>query len=126
MAKRLPLPTDVELQILRVLWEHGPCSLGQAHQVLSQSRDKGYTTTQKMIQVMMDKGLVARDESVRPNLYRAAASQDKTQLRLIDDLAKRAFGGSAKKLAMSLLLNKRLKLEELEELHRLIEEAEKD
>ena len=126
MAKRSPLPTDVELQILRVLWEHGPCSLGQAHHVLSQSRDKGYTTTQKMIQVMMDKGLVARDESVRPNLYRAAASQDKTQLRLIDDLAKRAFGGSAKKLAMSLLLNKRLKLEELEELHRLIEEAEKD
>ena len=117
-------PTEVELAILHVLWKHGPCPMGNIHDALSATRDTGYTTTQKMIQVMRDKGLVTCDDSVRPPLYDAAESQEQTQLRILDDLAQKVFGGSAKKLLMSLVSAKRVTAEELGEMQRLLRDAE--
>ena len=116
-------PTDVELQILGVLWERGPSTVRQVHQSLAAQRETGYSTTLKMIQVMREKGLVTRDESVRPQLYRAAESKTQTQLQMLDDLAQRAFGGSAKKLVMRMLSAQRVSAEDLVEMQRLIEEA---
>ncbi|MHC4180136.1 MAG: BlaI/MecI/CopY family transcriptional regulator [Planctomycetota bacterium] len=116
-------PTDVELQILDVLWERGPSTVRQVHEALASQRDTGYSTTLKMIQVMREKGLVVRDESVRPQLYRAAESKTQTQLQMLDDLAQKAFGGSAKKLVMRVLSAQRVSAEELAEMQRLIEEA---
>jgi len=117
-------PTEVELEILHVLWEHGPCPLGKIHEVLSAQRETGYTTTQKMVQVMRDKGLVTTDDSVRPPLYASATTREQTQVRMLDDLAQRAFGGSAKKLVMSLLSAKRVTVQELQEIQRLLRESE--
>jgi BlaI family penicillinase repressor len=119
-------PTDVELQILDVLWERGPSTVRQVHETLAAQRDTGYSTTLKMIQVMREKGLVIRDESVRPQLYRAAESRRETQLRMLDDMAQKAFGGSAKKLVMRMLSAQRVSAEELAEMQRLIEEAKGD
>lgn len=116
-------PTDVELQILDVLWQRGPSTVRQVHDVLAAQRETGYSTTLKMIQVMREKGLVVRDESVRPQLYRAAESKRDTQLQMLDDLAQKAFGGSAKKLVMRMLSAQRVSAEELAEMQRLIEEA---
>lgn len=116
-------PTEVELEILQVLWEHGPCPLGQIHQAVAARCDRAYSTTRKMIQVMRDKGLVQCDESVRPQLYRAAESREQTQLSLLEDIAERAFGGSTKKLVMSLLSADRLTAEELQEMQRLVKRA---
>lgn len=116
-------PTDVELQILDVLWERGPSSVREVHETLAARRETGYSTTLKMIQVMRDKGLVVRDESVRPQLYRAAESRRQTQLRMLDDIAQKAFGGSAKKLVMRMLSANRVSVEELAEMQQLIEEA---
>jgi len=116
-------PTEVELEILQVLWEHGPCALGQIHLVLSQRRDAAYSSTRKMVQVMREKGLVVSKESVRPNLYRAARSREKTQMGLINDLARRAFGGSTKKLVMSLLAAARVTPDELQEMQQLVTKA---
>ncbi len=116
-------PTDVELQILGVLWQRGPSTVRQVHDSLAAQRDTGYSTTLKMIQVMREKGLLTRDESVRPQLYRAAESKTQTQLQMLDDLAQRAFGGSAKKLVMRMLAARRVSAEELAEMQRLIEEA---
>jgi predicted transcriptional regulator len=113
----------VELQILDVLWERGPSTVRQVHEALASQRDTGYSTTLKMIQVMREKGLVVRDESVRPQLYRAAESKTQTQLQMLDDLAQKAFGGSAKKLVMRVLSAQRVSAEELAEMQRLIEEA---
>ena len=98
--------------------------MGSIHDALSATRDTGYTTTQKMIQVMRDKGLVACDDSVRPPLYEAAESQEQTQLRILDDLAQKVFGGSARKLLMSLVSAKRVTAEELGEMQRLLRDAE--
>jgi predicted transcriptional regulator len=116
-------PTDVELQILAVLWEQGASTVRQVHQSLAAQRDTGYSTTLKMIQVMREKGLVVRDDSVRPQLYSAAETKTQTQLQMLDDLAQKAFGGSAKKLVMRMLSANRVSAEELAEMQRLIEKA---
>jgi len=116
-------PTEVELEILQVLWEHGPCPLGQIHQAVAARCDRAYSTTRKMVQVMRDKGLVECDESVRPQLYRAAESKEQTQLNLLEDIAARAFGGSTKKLVMSLLSADRLTSEELQEMQQVVKRA---
>lgn len=116
-------PTEVELEILQVLWEHGPCPLGRIHEALSEYRDTAYTTTQKMVRVMRDKGLVNSDDSVRPQIYSAAISQEQTQVQMLDDLAQRLFGGSAQKLVMSLLSTKRMSPKELQEIQGLIRKA---
>jgi len=76
-----------------------------------------------MVQVMRDKGLVECDESVRPQLYRAAESKEQTQLNLLEDIAARAFGGSTKKLVMSLLSADRLTSEELREMQQVVKRA---
>ncbi len=116
-------PTDVELQILDVLWHRGPSTVRQVHNALIPQRDRGYSTTLKMLQVMREKGLVDRDDSVRPQLYQAAETRDQTQLNMVDELMQKAFGGSAKKLVMRMLSANRLSAEELSEMQRLIDKA---
>jgi BlaI family transcriptional regulator, penicillinase repressor len=116
-------PTDVELQILGVLWKRGALTVREVHQALSSQRDTGYSTTLKMLQVMREKGLVVRDDSVRPQIYRASKGEKQTQLQMLDELTQKAFGGSAGTLVMRMLSARRVSPEELEEMQRLIEEA---
>lgn len=126
MARRSsPQPTDVELQILDVLWHRGPSTVRQVHEALAAARETGYSTTLKMMQVMRDKGLVVRDDSIRPQVYRAARSRQQTQLRILDDLVQKAFGGSAKRLVMQMVSANRVSPEELAEIERLVAEAER-
>lgn len=103
-----------------MLWETGPSPMGAIHDALSSHNDVVYTTTQKMVQVMRDKGLVVVDASVRPPRYSAADPPERTKLKLLDYLAQRAFGGSAKELVMSLVSNKRLSPKELDEIRGLL------
>lgn len=118
-------PTEVELAILKVLWEHGPCPLGTIHESLSESRSAAYSSTRKMVQVMREKGLLeVLDETVRPQQYQAVRSEAETRLGLLDELMQRAFGGSAQKLVMSLLSAERLTTDEFDELRRMIDEAQ--
>jgi BlaI family transcriptional regulator, penicillinase repressor len=118
-------PTDVELAILRVLWEHGPSSVREVHNALKPDRPTGYSTTLKMMQVMHAKDLLLRDDSTRPQKYRPAVSQEKTQLAMADDLVQKAFGGAASRLLLSLLSSKRVSDHELAEIKKLIEQVEK-
>ena len=74
MSKRKP--TEAELAILQVLWRLGPSTVRQVHEVLNPDKETGYTTTLKMMQVMLDKGLLLRDESRRPQVYRPAISEE--------------------------------------------------
>ena len=120
MARTLPRPTDAELEILRVLWERGPSTVRQVHEALAGSRETGYTTALKLMQIMADKGLVTRDESSRTHVYAARVSQDVTQRQLVRDLLDRAFGGSAGRLALQALSTVPPSQEELTEIQRLI------
>ena len=117
-------PTNVELAILRVLWQRGPSPVGVIHQTLRAQRKTSYSTTLKMIQVMFDKGILVRDESVRPHLYRPAVSQEQTQSALVDDLVQRAFGGVASRMVVRALATGRIRPEELAEIRKLIQELE--
>lgn len=119
-------PTEVELQILTVLWELGASSVRQVHQALADERETGYSTTLKMMQVMLEKGLLLRDETVRPQLYRAARTKQETQELMLDELARKVFHGSAKRLVMQMVSSGRLSAEELAEIQRLAREAKGD
>jgi BlaI family transcriptional regulator, penicillinase repressor len=117
-------PTEVELQILGVLWERGPSCVRDVHLALSDQRDTGYSTTLKMMQVMLEKGLLKRNDKVRPQVYRAAKSKPHTQSQMLDDLTQRVFGGSAKRLVMRMVSTGRLNPEEIAEIQRLANESE--
>src|SRR5918999_4257588 len=117
-----PRPTDAELAILRVLWERGPSTVRQVHEVLvGRDRPTAYTTALKLLQIMTEKGLVRRDETDRTHVYQARLSEDQTQRQLVRDLLDRAFGGSASKLVMQALAARRATAEELGEIRKLIE-----
>ena len=124
--RHLPRPTDAELAILRVLWERGASTVRQVHEALADTRETGYTTTLKLMQIMADKGLVTRDESSRTHVYEARVSQERTQRQLVNDLVDRAFGGSAAELVLRALATRKTTDEELREIRRLIDEARED
>jgi BlaI family transcriptional regulator, penicillinase repressor len=99
----LPLPTVAELAILDVLWTRGPSTVREVRADLGRGRDMGYTTVLKLLQIMHAKGLVSREKASRTHVYAAAEASERTQRRLVEDLALRAFGGSAARLALRAL-----------------------
>jgi predicted transcriptional regulator len=119
---RRPRPTEAELAILSVLWTRGPSTVRQVNDALLATRDTGYTTTLKLMQIMAEKGLVARDESDRTHVYTAKGSQGETQRALVSDLVDRAFGGSAAALVLQALQSGDTSPEELAEIERLIDD----
>ena len=124
MASKPRRPTEAELAILQVLWESGPLSVRDIQHILNQARPTGYTTVLKLLQIMTEKGLVARDESQRPQIYRARYSRQQTQRQLVSDLLQRAFGGSVKALVLQALSTRRSTPEELEAMERLLDRYE--
>ena len=117
-----PQPTDGELAILRVLWERGPCTVRQVHEILD--RDTGYTTVLKLLQIMTEKGLVRRDESQRTHIYAAARSAEVTQRQLLSDLLDKAYAGSAAQLVLQALSARRTSAAELREIRKLLDTHE--
>lgn len=117
-------PTESELEILAALWDLGPATVRQVHERLSAQRDVGYTTVLKLMQIMLDKSLVERDESQRSHIYRPAATQTQTQRQLVRDLARRAFGGSARKLVMQALAGRKPSAEEIREIRDMLDQLE--
>jgi predicted transcriptional regulator len=122
----VPRPTDAELAILRILWERGPSTVRQVHEILARERPAAYTTALKLLQIMTEKGLVDRDERDRTHIYRARLGEEQTQRQLVRDLADRAFGGSAMKLVMQALATRRASPEELRDIRKAIEHARTD
>lgn len=118
-----PTPTSGELEILAVLWQRGPSTVRQIFDALKDQRGTGYSTTLKMIQVMTDKGLLLRDDSGRPQVYRPAQAQEQTQLQLVDHLVQRGFAGSAMNMVLRAVAAKRITPEELAQIKRIIDKA---
>jgi predicted transcriptional regulator len=115
----------VEVAILRVLWDRGPSTVRQVHEALLGSRDTGYSTTLKMMQVMFEKGLLRRNESVRPQVYRPAQPEAQTQTRMVDDLIQKVFGGSARKLVLRAVQSEQVSADELAEIRKLLKQMDK-
>ena len=122
MARSQPRPTDAELAILGVLWTRGASTVRQVHEALADTRDTGYTTTLKLMQIMADKGLVTRNETARTHVYSAIAGEAQTQQQLVKDLVDRAFGGSAAQLVLRALSAEGASDAEIKEIRKLIDD----
>lgn len=122
-SEGLPMPTDAELSVLRLLWAKGPQTVRQLHEALSKERDLGYTTVLKAVQVMMEKGLVDRDDSERSHIYRAAVAEGETKGKLVSDLLAKAFAGSASDLLVHALKAGKASPADLDAIQKLLDEA---
>lgn len=118
-------PTDQELEILKVLWERGPSSVRDVWKVIAESRDVGYTSVLKIMQIMRDKGLVVCDVTQRPQLFRPRQSQQTTLRKLAGDLLQRVFGGSAQALLLHAIDPRSCSPEELSEIRAMLDQIER-
>lgn len=116
-----PRPTDAELAILRVLWDHGPQTVRAVLEHLH--GDAGYTTVLKTLQIMTEKGLVRRDATERAHVYEAAVDEEETQRHLLGELLERAYKGSASRLVMQALSGQKASQREIDEIRRFLDEA---
>lgn len=119
------VPTDAEIRILRVLWAKGPTTVRDVHEVLAAERPAAYTTTLKIMQIMLEKGLVTRDESERTHVYAAAVAEKQTQRTATADLLGRLFGGSAAALMQQALSVKPSSREELRRIREMLDALER-
>lgn len=117
-------PTEAELEILQILWQHGPSTVRFVHEQLARKKDIGYTTTLKNMQNMVQKNILERDEESRSHVYKATLKQQETQKMLLDRFLDSAFGGSAGKLVMQALGHKKTSKEELKQIKELIKKLE--
>jgi predicted transcriptional regulator len=122
--RALPDPTPAELEILRVLWRIGPATVRDVQDALPGERTSGYTTVLKLLQIMTEKGLVAREPSGRAHVYRPTQSEDQARSRMVGDLLDRMFGGAAEQLVMHALTARKATPEELSEIRRLLDRLE--
>jgi BlaI family transcriptional regulator, penicillinase repressor len=120
-----PKPTDAELEILQVLWDLGPSTVREVHDVLQLSKHSQYTTTLKMMQIMAEKGLLDRDESARAHVYCPRQEREQVQMQVARHLLDRLFGGSAQSLLLGALSAKRASPEEIAALRQLLTDYEK-
>ncbi|RYG39489.1 BlaI/MecI/CopY family transcriptional regulator [bacterium] len=119
-----PKPTNAELGILRVLWNRGPSTVREAHEDLAQHREIGYTTVLKIMQIMVDKGLLRRTDRGRAHVYQPVGAESAAKRDLVGDLMDRAFGGSARELVMHALAAKPTSAEELAEIRQMLDDME--
>ena len=117
-------PTEVELQILRILWELGPSPVRTIHQRLEADKGTNYSTTVKMLAVMLQKGLVKRDENAQPHIYRAAVSREKTGKRMVRQLIDRVYEGSALSLVLQALSTSKASSADLAKVRKLLDSLE--
>jgi len=117
-------PTDLELKILKVLWDRGPSTVREVMETLAQQRPAGYTTVLKMLQIMTGKGLVRCDRSQRAHIYRSRDTRERTVTKLAGDLLDRVFDGSASQLVLHALEHRPTTPDELAEIRRLLDEYE--
>ena len=119
-------PTDGELALLNILWDRGPSTVRQVYDVVNRIKPTGYTSVLKLMQIMFDKDLLARDESNRSHVYRPKKSAEHTQKKLIKDLVDKAFGGSAYRLVQGALSGKKTPAREINKIRRLLDEIQGD
>lgn len=118
-------PTDSELEILQVLWEKETASVREVHEYLLATKDVGYTTTLKLMQIMYEKGLVTRNDSSRTHIYTAAVNKESTQKFLLHKFIRNLFGGSSSQLVLQALGDSTVSEEELNKIQTVIDDLKK-
>jgi len=118
-------PTESELEILQILWAKGLATVREVHEGLASSKDVGYTTTLKLMQIMNEKGLVKRDDSMRTHVYQAAVNKEKTQKHLLSKMIDSLFGGSPTQLVIQALGEHKATPDEIEKIQAILNDLKK-
>ena len=118
-------PTESELEILQILWEKENATVREVHEELSKTKDSGYTTTLKLLQIMFEKGLVTRDDSNKTHIYQPAVTKQKTQKQFLDKMINTLFAGSSTQLVLQALGNQKASKDELEEIQKYLDNLKK-
>ena len=126
MKKDRGRPTDAELRILQVLWDRGPSTVREVLRTLEEEHDIGYTTVLKLMQIMADKGILEKDDSVRPQVYRASRTRRQTEKVYVGDLLDRLFRGSPGNLVLQALSARKLSSDERKQIRDLLERLESE
>lgn len=126
-APKMIKPTESELEILQILWTKGLATVREVHEALARTKDVGYTTTLKLMQIMNEKGIVKRDDSMRTHVYQAAVNKERTQKHLLSKMIDSLFGGSSTQLVIQALGEDGHKAsrEELEKIQALLNDLKK-
>jgi predicted transcriptional regulator len=119
-------PTESELEILSILWEKGSATVRDVHNIIFKTKEVGYTTTLKLMQIMHEKGMVSRDETAKTHIYTPNFEQSKAQEQYVGKMIKTLFSGSTSQLVMQALGNHKTSNSELTEIKMLIEQLEKN
>ena len=122
MPRTTRIPSNAELEILRLLWKKGPSTVREVYDGLGRKIDVGYTTVLKTMQVMAEKRLVTRDESERSHVYSAAVEEKSIKRRLVSDLLDKAFDGSAAQLVLQALSDKPASPEDVRQIRKLLDD----
>lgn len=125
MHNKVFKPTESELDILRILWQNNQASVREVHEELSKTKDAGYTTTLKLMQIMFEKGLVVRDDKSKVHIYKANVSQEDTQQQFLPKFIDTLFNGSSSQLVMQALGNHTPTEAEIDEIQQLLNSLKK-
>lgn len=117
-------PTDAELEVLKIFWELGPSTVREIHNELIKSKNSGYTTTLKIMQIMCEKGILKRKQVKNSHVYEPIQKEEDTKKYLLNKFVNAVFQGSTSKLVMQLLGNKKSSAEEIEEIRKMLDEVE--
>lgn len=120
MAKQIK-PTEGELEILQILWEKGKATVREVHEIILQTKEAGYTTTLKLMQIMFEKGLVLRNDSAKTHVYEANVSKEKTQSMFVDRIVNSLFGGNSTQMVMQVLGSQSPSKQEIDEIQQLLD-----
>jgi len=118
-------PHESEMEILQVLWEQGPSTVRDVHEILSEKKESGYTTTLKLMQIMNEKGLLTRNNEAKSHVYSAAVKKQSIQKQVVSKMIENLFRGSSANLVMHALGNHRASKEEIREIKKYLDEIEK-
>ncbi|MFC5413019.1 BlaI/MecI/CopY family transcriptional regulator [Larkinella bovis] len=119
-------PTKAELDVLTVLWKHGPSTVRFVHEQLNAFKEVNYTTTLKQMQLMVEKGLLTRDDSSMKHVYAVAEEEQKTKKHLLDRFVNHLYDGSAGNLVLQLLDTKKASRDELKAIRALLDKLDED
>ncbi len=120
-------PTKSELEILQVLWQHGPNTVRFVNDRLNEDkREVQYASTLKLMQLMAEKGLLVRDDTRVKHIYRPAPEEYTTKSILLDRFVDSLFNGSVSSLMLHLLDNKKASKKELDAIRQLLNDSKKN
>ena len=125
-SNKTPLPTDAELRILKILWERGTATGKAIHEQFNAAaeRPRVVTTTMKLLEIMMGKRLVQRDESTWPHLYRAAVAQDEVLRQFVAQTLNDVFDKSASQFMVAALESGAVDATDIAEIKAMLEAYE--